>query len=417
MMEYGCIGEHLSHSFSKEIHNALADYDYILKELTREELPTFLIEREFKAINVTIPYKQDVIPYLDWISDEARSINAVNTIVNRDGKLYGYNTDFYGLKSLIERENVTLNGRRVAILGSGGTSNTAVAVANSMGADTVKKVSRNKKEGYITYEELYEVFADCEIIINTTPCGMYPKIGNAAVDLNKLPAVEAVFDAVYNPLKSKLVCDAKARGLVATGGLYMLVSQAAYAVEKFIDLPVDNTKVEEIFNNLYKSKMNIVLVGMPASGKTSVGKALADGLSKSFEDTDDLIVLNTKKTIPDIFRESGEKAFREIEKNVIFNISGENGKVIATGGGAVLNYENIDILKENGRVYFIDRPLEMLITTDDRPLSSNRADLEKRYNERYSLYINSADVVIDGAGTVKQVAERIEADYDEYTCN
>lgn len=416
-MEYGCIGEHLSHSFSKEIHNALADYDYILKELTREELPEFLINREFKAINVTIPYKQDVIPFLDFVSDEAKSINAVNTIVNRDGKLYGYNTDFYGLKSLIERENISLNGKKVAILGSGGTSNTAVAVADSMGAETVKKVSRNKKEGYITYEELYEVFSDCEIILNTTPCGMFPNIGTAAVDLDKLPKVEAVFDAVYNPLKSKLICDAKERGLVATGGLYMLVSQAAYAVEKFIESPVNDSEVEKIFKNLYKNKMNIVLIGMPASGKTSVGKELEKVLNKSFVDTDDLIVENTKKSIPDIFKDSGEKAFREIEKDVIFNISKENNKVIATGGGAVLNKENIDILKENGRVYFINRPLEMLIATDDRPLSSNRADLEKRFNERYSMYVNSADVVIDGTGTVKQVAERIEADYNEYSCN
>ncbi len=417
MMEYGCIGEHLSHSFSKEIHNALADYDYQLKELTREELKLFLTEREFKAINVTIPYKQDVIPFLDWISDEAKAINAVNTIVNRDGKLYGYNTDFYGLKSLIERENVSLNGKKVAILGSGGTSNTAKAVAVSMGAEIVKKVSRNKKESYITYEELYESFSECEIIINTTPCGMFPNIGDSAVDLNRLPKVEAVFDAVYNPLKSKLVYDAKEKGLVATGGLYMLVSQAAVAASKFIDAPVDNDKVEKIFKNLYKNKMNIVLVGMPASGKTTVGKKLSGTLKKSFVDTDDLIVENTGKSIPDIFKESGEKTFREFEKIVVFNISKENSKVIATGGGAILNKENIDILKENGRVYFINRPLEMLITTDDRPLSGNRADLEKRYNERYSLYINSADVIIDGSGTVEETAERIEADYNEYSCN
>lgn len=417
MMEYGCIGEHLSHSFSKEIHNALADYDYSLKELSREELPQFLTEKKFKAINVTIPYKQDVIPFLDWISDEAKSINAVNTIVNRDGKLYGYNTDFYGLKSLIERENVSLKGKKVAILGSGGTSNTAKAVAESMGAEIIKKISRNKKEGYITYEELYESFSECEVIINTTPCGMFPNIGVAAVDLNKFLKLEAVFDAVYNPLKSKLIFDAKSRGLIATGGLYMLVSQAAYAVEKFIDAPVDNDAVENIFKNLYKNKMNVVLIGMPASGKTTVGKKLSSNLNKAFVDTDDLIVEHAGKTIPEIFSESGEKVFREIEKEVIFNVSKENNKVIATGGGAVLNKENIDILKENGRVYFINRPLEMLVTTDDRPLTSNRADLEKRFNERYSLYIDSADVIVDGSGAVEDVVKRIEADYCEYSCN
>lgn len=416
-MEYGCIGEKLGHSFSKEIHNALADYDYRLQELTREELPEFLIKHEFKAINVTIPYKQDVIPYLHWISDEAKAINAVNTIVNKEGKLYGYNTDFYGLKSLIERENVSLKDKKVAILGSGGTSNTAFAVANSMGANEVYKVSRNKKDGYITYDELYENFSDCEIIINTTPCGMYPKVGISAVDLEKLPNVEAVFDAVYNPLKSKLVLDAKKKNITAVGGLYMLVSQAAYAVEKFIDAPVDNEKVENIFKNLYKDKMNIVLIGMPASGKTSVGKALSEKLGKTVTDSDEVVVKKEGKAIPVIFSEYGETYFRELEKNAIRSISVANSQIVSTGGGAVLNPENMENLKGNGRIYFLDRPLEMLITTSDRPLSSNRKDLEKRYNERYEIYKKSADVIVDGSGTVDEVAKRIEEDFNEYSCN
>ena len=202
-MEYGCIGEHLSHSFSKEIHNALADYDYKIQEIARNDLDAFLKNADFKAINVTIPYKQDVIPYLDWISPEAETINAVNTIVNRDGKLYGYNTDFYGLKALIERENVSLKDKKVAILGSGGTSNTAFAVAKAMGAQAIRKVSRSEKDGYITYAQLYNDFSDCEIIINTTPCGMFPKIGVSPVDLSALPGVEGVFDADYNPLGKK----------------------------------------------------------------------------------------------------------------------------------------------------------------------------------------------------------------------
>ena len=416
-MEYGCIGEKLGHSFSKEIHNALADYDYRLQELKREELPEFFYKKEFKAINVTIPYKQDVIPYLHWISDEARSINAVNTIVNKNGKLYGYNTDFYGLKALIERENVSLNNKRVAILGSGGTSNTAYAVAQNMGASLVVKVSRNKKDGYITYEELYSDFNDCEIIINTTPCGMYPNTDTVAVELSRLTSVEAVFDAVYNPLKSRLVLDAKAKNITAVGGLYMLVSQAAFAVEKFIDAEVDNERVEEIFQNLYKQKMNIALIGMPASGKTSVGKALSESLGKIFVDCDEEIVKNRNKCIPEIFAESGEAYFREIEKNVIRNISKQNSQIISTGGGAVLNNENIVNLKGNARVYFLNRPLDMLITTDDRPLSSNRADLEKRFNERYELYLAAADVVIDGSATVEEVAKLIEEDFYGYSCN
>ena len=416
-MEYGCIGERLGHSFSKEIHNALASYEYSLKELKREELPEFFKNKDFKAINVTIPYKRDVIEYLDWISDEAKAINAVNTIVNKNGKLYGYNTDFYGLKALIEREKVSLNGKKIVILGSGGTSNTAFAVANYLAALSVLKVSRNKKDGYITYEELYEKYNDCEIIINTTPCGMYPKTGVSAVDLEKLPKVEAVFDAVYNPLNSKLVLDSKAKNITATGGLYMLVSQAAYAVEKFIDLPVDCNKVEEIFKNLYKQKMNIALIGMPASGKTTVGKALSEKLNKNFVDSDDEIVKAENKEISEIFEKYGEDYFRNIEKNVIKELSILNSQIISTGGGAVLNPENIENLKGNSRVYFLDRPLDMLITSSDRPLSSNRVDLEKRYNERYELYKSSADIIVDGGKTVEEVAKIIEEDFYEYSCN
>ena len=416
-MEYGCIGEKLGHSFSKEIHSALASYEYSLKELRREELSCFFKNKDFKAINVTIPYKQDVIEYLDWISDEAKSINAVNTIVNKNGKLYGYNTDFYGLKALIERENISLKGKKVAVLGSGGTSNTAFAVSSFLEAQTIFKVSRSKKTGYITYDELYENYNDCEIIINTTPCGMYPKIGVSAVDLEKLTKVEAVFDAVYNPLQSKLISDAKAKNITAVGGLYMLVSQAAFAVEKFIDASVDNVKVEEIFKNLYKDKMNITLIGMPASGKTSVGKLLSERLNKNFVDSDDKIIKKENKTIPEIFKDSGEAYFRNIEKNVIKELSILNSQVISTGGGVILNSENIENLKANSRVYFLDRPLDMLVTTQDRPLSSNRADLEKLYNERYALYKSSADVIIDGSKTVEEVAKIIEEDFYEYSCN
>lgn len=416
-MEYGCIGEKLGHSFSKEIHNALSDYDYCLRELKPEELPEFFSLRDFKAINVTIPYKQDVIKHLDWISDEARAINAVNTVVNKNGKLYGYNTDYYGLKALIERENVCLENKKAVILGSGGTSNTAFAVAKDMNAKEVLKVSRTSREGYITYEELYEKHTDCEVIINTTPCGMFPKINVSAVDLNKLPKVEAVFDAVYNPLKSKIILDAQKKNITAVGGLYMLVSQAAFAVEKFIDAPVDTEKVEEIFRNLYKDKMNIVLIGMPSSGKTSVGKSISEKLCKTFTDSDEEIVRSTGKSVPDIFADDGESVFRGIEKDVVKTLSMKNSLIISTGGGVILNEENIEVLKGNGRVYFLDRPLEKLITTSDRPLSSNRSDLEKRYNERYGLYKRAADVIIDGSGTVEEVAKLIEDDYYGYSCN
>ncbi len=416
-MEYGCIGEHLGHSFSKEIHNALESYDYTLKELTPSELKLFMEKRDFKAINVTIPYKKDVIPYLSYISPEAKSINAVNTIVNKNGGLYGYNTDFYGLKGLIEKKGVSLKDKSVAILGSGGTSNTAVAVAQNMGASVVYKVSRKEKNGYITYEELYKIAPQIEIIINTTPCGMYPNIGASAVDINKFNKLSAVFDAVYNPLKSQLVIDAQKKGITAVGGLYMLVSQAAFAVAHFTGKKVDLLKVEEIFKKLYKTKMNIVLIGMPGSGKSTIGKALAEKLSKVFEDTDSLIVKSQGTEIPEIFKAKGEKAFREMESEEISLISKTNGKIIATGGGAVLNNVNVERLKGNGRVYFINRPLDEISATSDRPLSSNKEDLQKRFNERYEIYLNSADCIIDGSGTVEEVVKRIEEDYLGYTCN
>lgn len=415
-MEYGCIGEKLSHSFSKEIHNLIADYDYRLVELKKEELHDFFEKKEFKAINVTIPYKLDVMPFLDSISPEAKEINAVNTIVNKDGKLYGYNTDFYGLKSLIERYVKSFSDKTVVILGSGGTSNTAFSVAKSLDAKEIIKVSRKKQDGYITYEELYDKYSDCEIIINTTPCGMFPKVNASAVDINKFNNLEAVFDAVYNPLKSKFILDAQKQGVTATGGLYMLVSQAASAVEKFIDTEISQSKIDEVYKKICKDKLNIVLIGMPGCGKSSVGKELEKSFSKSFVDSDNVIVEKAEKNIPDIFKDFGETYFRSLEKDVIQSISLSNSQIIATGGGVVLNSQNIDNLKSNGRIYFIDRPLYMLAATDDRPLSRNKEALEKRYNERYKLYREYADVIVDGKGSVNEVAERIEADFNEYSC-
>ena len=416
-MEYGCIGEHLSHSFSKEIHNSLADYRYSLKELSREELPCFMNEKNFKAINVTIPYKQDVIPFLDYISDEAKAINAVNTIVNDNGKLYGYNTDFYGLRALIQRVGIIIEGKKVAILGSGGTSNTAFAVAHNMGALIVLKVSRNAKSGYITYDELYEKYSDVQIIINTTPCGMFPNTGETSVSLDKLPNVTGVVDAVYNPLSSQLIVDAKEKGIRCTGGLYMLVSQAAYAVEKFINKPVNENNVESVFKNLYKSKMNIVLIGMPSCGKSTVGKLLSQKTGKAFVDTDEAIVESQGMEIPAIFNDKGEEYFRDVEKDVVYNISKENNIVISTGGGVILNERNIHSLKGNGRIYFLDRPLEKLVATSDRPLSKSKDALRKLYEERFSLYKKYADVVVNADGTVEDVVKRIEADYYEYSCD
>ncbi len=408
-MEYGLIGEKLGHSFSKEVHNRLFDYSYELKEIPKDEIDLFLGEKDFKAINVTIPYKQTVIPYLDFISDIAKEIGAVNTVVNKDGKLYGYNTDFLGLKALIEKNNIAIKGKKVLILGSGGTSRTALAVAKSLEANEVYVVSRNASGDMITYTQALENHTDTQVIINTTPCGMYPNTNDLALDISKFNKLEGVVDAIYNPLCSKLVCKALNRGITAVGGLYMLVSQAAYAAEKFTDKKVDISKVDEIYNSLLKNKQNIVLVGMPGSGKTTVGKILSKKLDLEFVDTDDIIV---KKygDITEIFNNSGEKVFRDYEAEAIKDASAFQGKIIATGGGAILRQENVDLLKRNGKIYFLDRPLSDIVATDDRPLSSNRADLEKRYNERYDKYLSCADKRILVNGTAEDVANTILED-------
>lgn len=406
-MEYGCIGEKLGHSFSKEIHNALATYNYELKELEKTEVDAFMKSHDFKAINVTIPYKQTVIPYLDFISDEAKAIGAVNTVVNKNGKLYGFNTDFFGMKSLIERTGIEINKKKVAILGGGGTSKTAEAVSKALGAEVIYKISRNSKAGFITYDELYNISDTIDVIINTTPVGMYPDIYISAVEVERFKNLSGVIDAVYNPLRSKLVSDALENNIKAVGGLYMLVAQAAAAVEKFIDTKITTENIEKVFKNLFNKKENIVLIGMPSSGKSTVGNMLAEKLGRAFFDSDKLVESTQNMTIPDIFKAEGEAYFRNCETEAVFELSKNNSSVIATGGGVVLNKKNIELLKENGKVFFLDRPLEMLLTTDDRPLSSNKADLEKRYNERYDLYRTSADVVIDGSGTVDEVVNQI----------
>lgn len=415
-MEYGLIGEKLTHSFSKEIHAQLFDYKYELCEIPKDRLDAFMRARDFKAINVTIPYKQAVIPYLDEISDAARDIGAVNTIVNRGGKLYGDNTDFLGLSALIKRTGVELSGKKVYILGSGGTSKTAAAVVKSLGAAEVNRVSRSGRDGCITYEAAQG--EDIEVIINTTPCGMYPKIGYTPIDITPFKNLCGVIDAVYNPLSSALVCAAKAYGIPAAGGLYMLVAQAAFAAEKFTGESVAPEKIEKIYRKMLISKRNIVLIGMPASGKTTVGTILSKNLGMPLIDTDSEICKFTGRAIPEIFAESGEAGFRDIEAQIIKEVSARQGVIISTGGGAILRRENTELLRENGRIYFLDRPLELLITTDDRPLSSNRADLEKRYNERYDIYCDSADIKIDGAATPEICADRIKEDFfNEDTCN
>ena len=409
LMKYGLIGERLGHSFSKDIHGMLADYSYELKEISREALENFLTERSFKAINVTIPYKETVIPYLYYIDDAAKKIGAVNTVVNRDGRLYGYNTDFYGLRALILHLGISLEGKKVVILGTGGTSKTAMAVADSLGAREIIRVSRSERCDAVTYTQMYESHGDADMIINTTPRGMYPNCYDKAADLSRFDKLLGVVDAVYNPLRSSLIRDARSLGIRAEGGLYMLVAQAVRASEIFLDTSYADGEIDKIYRDILGQKENIVLVGMPASGKSTVGKIIADKLGRSFIDTDDLIVKRAKISIPEIFERYGEEYFRELEALAVRDAGANGNSVIATGGGAVLREENIDALRANGRLYFIDRPLCDLVPTDSRPLSSDREAIEKRYNERYGIYCSVCDchikVTTDAEGVAAHIME------------
>ena len=406
-MEYGLIGEKLGHSFSKIIHNELFSYEYELKELKKEELDEFMKKAEFKAINVTIPYKEAVIPYLDEISEKARQIGAVNVVVNNGGFLSGYNTDYEGLKALIERQKVDFKGKKVLILGSGGTSKTALAVSCDLGAVEVLRVSRKGGEGLITYEEAAKK-TDVDIIINTTPLGMYPNIAGAAISLDGFKKLSAVIDVVYNPLNTELVTKAKQKGIKAFGGLYMLVSQAVFAAEKFMGTKVLESEFQRVYKKILMEKRNLVLIGMPACGKTTIGKALAKRLSKDFIDSDEQIVKKMGISIPEIFEKYGEEAFRKIESEVIKEISAKQNAVIATGGGAVLNPRNTELLKLNGTVCFINRPLEQLVGTKDRPLSQNKEMLKQRYEERFDIYTSSADFIIDAVFDIETNIKRVE---------
>lgn len=410
-MKYGLIGEKLSHSFSAQIHKQLFDYEYELKELSSEELGVFMLQRDFCAVNVTIPYKEAVIPYIDVVDETAREIGAVNTVVNRGGKLYGYNTDFDGLQQLIVRNGIDLRNKKVLILGSGGTSKTAMAVAKRLGCASVKRVSRTARDGCITYEQAKAACADAEILINTTPCGMYPNGGVSPVNIDDYMHLEGVVDVVYNPLRTKLVCDALNRNVIATGGLFMLIAQAAFAAEKFVGQTVASERLETIYQGMISAKANIVLVGMPGCGKTTVGKRLAQQLGRPFLDTDVLITDKMGCSIPDLFRTIGESGFREVEAAVVHGIAAQQGAIIATGGGVVLRPENVESLKENGRLYFLDRSLTLLTATADRPLSSTSADLQKRYEERYPIYSAVCDVQLKADGIPDEVIDLIREDF------
>lgn len=411
-MKYGLLGEKLGHSFSKEIHALLADYEYELRELSADELEYLFRKKDFKAVNVTIPYKQTVIPYLDEISERAKKTGAVNAVVNRDGKLFGDNTDFAGMRALALHAGTDMKGKKVLVLGTGGTSNTACAVAEDLGAKEVFRVSRTKKDDAVTYEEAAEKHSDAQIIINTTPVGMFPKTDASPIDISAFPQLETVLDAIFNPLRTELVLDAQKKGINASGGLYMLVSQAVYASALFLGKDADERKTDEVYRKILNEKRNVFLIGMPSSGKSSVGRKLAELTGMPFEDTDATLVEKFGEPITDFIRKNGEKAFRDAESEVIAKAAEKKGSITATGGGAVLREENIRKMKKNGITVFLDRDLFLLTATSDRPLSSTKEALERLYNERFPIYEKAADVTVKSNDEIGAVAQAVRKELD-----
>ena len=408
-MEYGLIGEKLGHSFSREIHQRLGGYDYRLQELTPAQLPAFLEKRDFRGINVTIPYKQTVIPLLDEVDPKAAAIGAVNTIVNRRGRLCGYNTDYDGMAALARHAGLTLKNKNVLILGTGGTSRTAMTVAADLGAAEIRRVSRTGRGDAITYEQAADL--PVQVLINTTPCGMYPGCDGQPMDLSRFGWLEGVLDAVYNPLRTRLVLQARDNGARGQGGLYMLVAQAAAACRLFLDRPLPDGALDSVYRAIHGQKQNIVLTGMPGSGKSTVGRVLARQLDRELVDTDTEIIRLAKKPIPEIFAQRGERGFRDLESQVIQEVSRRSGLVIATGGGAILREENVRRLRQNGRIYFLDRPAEDILPTDDRPLARDMEAVRQRYAERYPRYTSTADAAVPVRGSAEDVAAAIREEF------
>lgn len=408
-MEYGLIGEKLGHSYSAILHGLLADYDYRLCPMPPEDVAAFIQKRDFCGINVTIPYKKTVIPYLAEIGETARRIGSVNTIVKRpDGSLYGDNTDAYGFTRMAESIGADFAGRKVLVLGSGGTSLTACDVVRQAGGTPVV-ISRS---GNTTYADLPS-HTDAEYLVNTTPVGMYPNVFAAPVDLTLLPNLRGVLDVIYNPLRTRLMQQAHSLGIPCVSGLKMLVYQAVRACELFTGKPVDVQRAQAAEMQLRAQSMNLVLVGMPGCGKTTIGQELAAISGREAVDTDALIAAEAGMTIPEIFEKEGEVGFRAREKAVIQREALIGGRILITGGGAVKDEENRLALRMNGYVAQIARPVQML-ATDGRPLSAGGLTaVEKLYQERAPLYAACADAAYANETTPAQCAKAIWEGFDE----
>lgn len=407
-MKKGLIGEKLGHSYSKIIHERIADYEYELISLNQSEFQEFMINRQFDAINVTIPYKEKVIPYLDELDESAKAVMAVNTIVNRNGKLIGYNTDTYGFDYTLKAHQIDVEGKKVVVLGNGGAAKAICSILKKNGAREIIKVKKNPSPETIFYEECYDLHDDASVLVNTSPVGMFPNNEDCPIDLDRFDNLEAVVDIIYNPLKTRLLVEAEKRGMKAVSGLEMLVAQAKKAVEYFCDTTIDDEVIEEITHDLIHQKQNLVLIGMPSSGKTTIGKALSQSEAYDYADMDDEIIKKIKMPISDFFKLYGEEKFREIETEVAKNLSKRSHLIISTGGGVVKKEENLDVLRQNGIILFIKRDLEKLISDPSRPLSSTLEAVKRLYEERMPLYEKYGEVEIENNNSIEHTVYEIQ---------
>lgn len=410
--KFGLIGESLSHSKSKEIHETFGKYDYNLKNLKQNEVEDFFEKKNFRGINVTIPYKELSIKYLDQVDSLAREIGAVNTIVNKDGELFGYNTDYLGFDYSLKYFDLDLKDKKILILGSGGASKMVQKLVAERGAKRLVVISRRGENNYDNIEK----FNDFNIIINASPVGMYPNNMECKVDLKIFKNLEAVIDLIYNPLKTKLILDGEKLGIKTMNGLLMLVSQAFFAAELFLDEQLDESLIEKIYFKIKSDIENIALVGMPSCGKTTMARLLSEKLNRDYFDTDKLIQEREGK-IPEIFEKKGEKYFRDLETKVLEELSKKTGIIIATGGGTPLREINRDLLLQNSLVIYLDRDIKNL-ETEGRPLSKNLETLEKMYGERNKNYQDISHIKIkvieDEEKTLEKILEEIK-NYENFS--